>query len=101
MDFIEVFSRMLRRYGIVVLLAVALPMVAVGLYLSRQPATYTASARIVAADHTPQPAAEASAVVSQVQALPTGREVVSAALGSARVRRDPDQTVRDIAVTGL
>ena len=101
MDFIEVFGRMLRRYGILVLLAIALPMVAVGLYLGRQPATYTASARIVAADHTPQAAAEASAVVSQVQALATGRDVVTAALGSAKVRRDPDEVVRDITVAGL
>lgn len=101
MDFIEVFGGMLRRYGLLMLLVVALPMVAVGTYLSRQPATYTASARIVAADHTPQASAEASALVSQVQALATGRDVVSAALGSAKVRRDPDQAVRDITVAGL
>jgi hypothetical protein len=101
MDFTGAFGRLLRRYAIVVLLAITLPAVAVGLYRHHQPATYTAHARIVAATATPQAAAEASAVVSQVQALATGRDVVAAALGTAKVSRDPDEVIRVVAVTGL
>jgi len=97
----EVAARLLRRYGAVVVLAIALPMLAVGAYVWHQPATYTAHARLVAAGAIPHAQAEATGVVSQVRALATSRGVVVEALDSAIVSRDPDQTIRAITVTGL
>jgi capsular polysaccharide biosynthesis protein len=97
----DVATRLFRRFGLVILLAIVLPILAVGAFVLRQPPAYTAHARIVAAGQTPRSQAEAASVVSQVQALATSRDVVASALVSAHVGRDPDKVIAAITVTGL
>jgi capsular polysaccharide biosynthesis protein len=76
-------------------------MVTVAGLVARQQPTYTAHARILAAAATPRAQAEASAVVSQVQALATSRDVVVGALADARITADADAVVKRLVVTGL
>jgi len=94
-------ARVLRRYGFLLLLVMAAPIVALAVYVVHQPATYTAHARIVAADVTPRAQAEATAVVSQVLALATSRDIVVQALDNAHLSQDPDKVIKATAVTGL
>jgi capsular polysaccharide biosynthesis protein len=97
----EVAARIFRRYWILLVAAVLLPMVTVAGLVARQQPTYTAHARILAAAATPRAQAEASAVVSQVQALATSRDVVVGALADARITVDADAVVKRLVVTGL
>jgi capsular polysaccharide biosynthesis protein len=94
-------ARLLRRYGLALALAIAIPAIALALYVRNQPATYTAHARIVAAEATPRAQAEANAVVSQVLALATSRDVIAQALDSAHLNLDPDTVARNVKATGL
>jgi capsular polysaccharide biosynthesis protein len=81
--------------------AVLLPsLVTVGLVLRSAP-TYTAHARLVAADATPRSQAEAQSVASQVQAVATSRDIVQEALRDAHIAGDPDKVIKAIVVTGL
>jgi capsular polysaccharide biosynthesis protein len=100
-DVNELVTRLLRRHWIALVLAVALPTLAVGLLVMRQPGTYTAHARILASVTTPRAQAEASALVSQVTALATSRDIVATALTQAGVARSADEVIRDVRVTGL
>jgi len=97
----EVATRLLRRYWSVLLLAVLLPVVAMGVFVNRQHPTYTAHARILAATTTPRAQAEAAALVSQVQAIATSRDLVAAALKDGNVNADPAAIVKHVTVTGL
>jgi len=97
----EVATRLLRRYWSVLLLAVLLPVVAMGVFVNRQHPTYTAHARILAATTTPRAQAEAAALVSQVQAIATSRDLVAAALKDGNVSADPTTIVKHVTVTGL
>jgi capsular polysaccharide biosynthesis protein len=97
----EVAARLLRRYWLLLLTAVVVPTVAMGVLVSRQHPTYTAHARILASATIPRAQAEAAAVVSQVQAIATGRDLVAAALDDARIARDTDQVLENVRVTGL
>jgi capsular polysaccharide biosynthesis protein len=97
----ELATRLLRRYGLLLLLAVVLPTAALGAFVYRQQPTYTAHARILAAAVTPRAQAEAVALVSQVRAVATSRDLVAAALGDARLVGDPDEIVANVVVTGL
>lgn len=101
MEVTEVATRMVRRYWLVLLTALLVPVIAAGAYVSRQPASYTAHARIVAGERTPTSAAEASAIASQVQAVVTSRDLVIKAIATAKVRRDPDNVIAATTVTGL
>jgi capsular polysaccharide biosynthesis protein len=69
--------------------------------VERQHATYTAHARVLAASTTPRAQAEAAALVSQVQALATSRDVIAAALEDANLGVDPDKVITRVSVTGL
>jgi len=97
----EVSLRLLRRYWLVLLIAIVLPTIAVGAYIIREPATYTAHTRLVAAATTPKAQAEAAAVVSQVQAIATSRDVVTQALNDAHISRSVDVVINHVLVTGL
>jgi capsular polysaccharide biosynthesis protein len=97
----EVATRLLRRYWSVLLLAVLLPVVAMGVFVNRQHPTYTAHARILAATTTPRAQAEAAALVSQVQAIATSRDLVAAALKDGNVSADPTTIVKHVTATGL
>jgi len=97
----EVAARIVRRYWILLVAAVLIPMVTVGGLVARKQPTYTAHARILAAAAIPRAQAEASAVVSQVQALATSRDVVVEALADARITIDADAVIKRLAVTGL
>ncbi len=101
MEVNEVATRLLRRYWSVLLLAVLLPVVAMGVFVNRQHPTYTAHARILAATTTPRAQAEAAALVSQVQAIATSRDLVAAALKDGNVSADPAAIVKHVTVTGL
>lgn len=101
MEVNEVATRLLRRYWSVLLLAVLLPVVAMGVFVNRQHSTYTAHARILAATTTPRAQAEATALVSQVQAIATSRDLVAAALKDGNVSADPATIVKHVTVTGL
>ena len=101
MEVNEVATRLLRRYWSVLLLAVVLPVVAMGLVVDRQHATYTAHSRILASTTTPRAQAEAAALVSQVQAIATSRDLVAAALHEGHLSSDPDLVIAHVAVTGL
>jgi len=94
-------ARLLRRYGLALALAIAIPAIVLALYVRDQPATYTAHARIVAAEATPRAQAEANAVVSQVLALATSRDVIAQALDSAHLNLDPDKVAKAVKATGL
>jgi len=97
----EVAARLLRRYWLVLLIAVALPAIAMGVFVGRQHPTYTSHARILASATTPRAQAEAAAVVSQVQAIATSRDLVATAMADAKITRGADAVVDGVTVTGL
>ena len=101
MDVNEVATRLIRRYWAVLLIAVAVPMMGIGIFVVRQPAMYTAHARIVAGATIPRAQAEAVGVVSQVQAIATSLDVVSQALTEPRVDRRADSVAKRVVATGL
>src|SRR5689334_6571780 len=72
-----------------------------GVFVNRQHPTYTSHARILAATTTPRAQAEAAALVSQVQAIATSRDLVAAALKDGNVSADPADVVKHVTVTGL
>jgi capsular polysaccharide biosynthesis protein len=98
----EVAARLLRQYWALLVICVAVPIVAISLVTAKQPARYAASARIITGSVVPQSSAEADAVVSQVEALATGRTAAARALGAAGANRNlTDFISNDIAVSGL
>ena len=101
MEVTEVGVRLVRRYWLLLVAAIALPMALVAAFLVHSPKTYTAHARVMAAPSVPQAQAEADAVVSEVQAIATSQDVVSAALQSAHVQRNTVDAVNAITVSGL
>src|SRR6185436_7557108 len=101
MDVNEVAARLIRRYWAVLLIAVAVPMVGIGIFVVRQPPVYTAHARIIAGATIPRAQAKAVGVVSQVQAIATSLDVVSQALGDARVDRGAGSVATRVVATGL
>ncbi|HEX2772454.1 MAG TPA: hypothetical protein VHN18_08510, partial [Micromonosporaceae bacterium] len=101
MEVNEVAVRILRRYWPLLLVTVLLPVAVVAGFVALQSPTYTAHARILAAVETPRAQAEASAVVSQVHALATSRDVVVEALADARISVNAEKVVERVEVTGL
>lgn len=88
MEIDEVAARLLRQYWALLVICVAVPIVAISLVTAKQPARYAASARIITGSVVPQSSAEADAVVSQVEALATGRTAAARALGAAGANRN-------------
>ncbi|GAA2593024.1 hypothetical protein GCM10010399_24560 [Dactylosporangium fulvum] len=101
MEMNEVATRLFHRYWLVLLLAIFTPVLAMAVYVARQPAEYTAHGRVVASTAIPRSLAEAAAIVSQVQAIATSRDVTKRALDEAHLPRDPDTVIRAVVVTGL
>jgi capsular polysaccharide biosynthesis protein len=101
MDVTEAASRLVLRYWLVVTLTIAVPIMAVGAYVLHSPHTYTARTRLLAAPTVPQAQAQADAVVSQVQAVATSRDLVTAALATAGINRDPSAIVKSITISGV
>jgi capsular polysaccharide biosynthesis protein len=101
MEVNEVATRLLRRYWLVLLAAITVPVVGMGMFVVRQPAMYTAHARIIAGTTMPRAQAEAAAVASQVQAIATSLDVVAHALSDAHLGRDAETVIKTVVVTGL
>lgn len=101
MEVTEVGVRLIKRYWLALTIAIAFPMLLVGLYVTHKPATYTAHVRLMAATSVPQAQAQADAVVSQVQAIATSRDVIVSALASTSWQRDPDEVIKGIQVAGV
>jgi capsular polysaccharide biosynthesis protein len=98
----EVAARLLRQYWLLLVVCVALPIVAISMVIARQPAVYAADARIVAGSQVPQSSAAAGAVVSQVQAIATGRTAASQALQAAGVSRNLTSFIAsNVSIAGL
>ncbi|MER7004888.1 hypothetical protein ABT297_17845, partial [Dactylosporangium sp. NPDC000555] len=101
MEVSEVAMRLVRRYWAVLLPAVLLPVLLTAVYVTNQPARYTAGGRVVASATVPRSLAEAAAVVSQVRAIATSPDVVRRGLEPAHLPRDAGAVVDAVTVTGL
>ncbi len=101
MEVTEVGVPLIKRYWLTLTIAVALPILLVALYVEHKPATYTAHVRLMAATSVPQAQAQADAVVSQVQAVATSRDVIVAALASTTWQRDPGTVIKALQVVGV
>lgn len=97
----EVAARLLRQYWALLLICVLVPLVVVSVIVARQPAAYSASARIITASEVPASAAAADAMVSQVQGIATGQTAASQALQAAGVRRNLGAFIASISVAGV
>lgn len=101
MEIDEVAARLVRQYWAVLVMCVLFPLVVVGVIVARQPATYSANARIITSSETPLTAAAADAVVSQVQGIATGQNAASQALQEAGVRQSLGSFISHISVSGV
>jgi capsular polysaccharide biosynthesis protein len=97
----EVTARLVRQYWAVLVISVLAPLVVIGVIVVRQPAAYSANARIMTSSQVPASAAAADAIVSQVQAIATGRTAVSQALRAAGVRRNLGDVIANTSVAGV
>lgn len=101
MEIDEVGARLLRQYWPVLLAAILLPALLTGLYVIRQPQTYTATARVVASDKVPQVSGEAAGVVAHARAYATSRDVVAAAIKDVGAGRSADYVIKRVNVIGI
>lgn len=102
MEIDEVAARLVRHRWKLLLIAVIVPALGVAIWVWRQPATYTAHARLAMSADVPKSASEAASLASQVQAIATSEDVVRDALRDAGLRRDVGNlAANDITVTGL
>ncbi len=102
MEIDEVAARLLRQYWALLVICVVVPLGVVAVIVARQPAVYSADARIVTSSEVPLTAAAADAVVSQVQGIATGRTAVSKALSQAGAHRNLGNFIgHDVTVAGL
>jgi capsular polysaccharide biosynthesis protein len=98
----EVAARLIRRYWLVFLLCITAPLIVVGLITVKQPPMYSADARIITGSLVPSSSTQSDAIVSQVEAIATGRATATAALKTAGANRNISQFVKDnISVSGL
>jgi len=97
----EVAARLLRQYWALLLICVLVPLVVVSVIVARQPAAYSANARIITSSEVPASAAVADAMVSQVQGIATGQTAASQALRAAGVRRNLGAFIASISVAGV
>lgn len=102
MEIDEIAARLLRQYWAVVLVCVAAPLLAIAAVAVKQPAMYAASARIDSGTAVPASAAQAQAIVSQIQGIATGKTVAAKALQTVGVTRNLNSFVTsDVSVSGL
>ena len=101
MEVTEVGVRLVRRYWVMLVLVIALPVAIVGAVVVHSPSTYTAHARLMASPTVPQAQAQADAVVSEVQAIATSQDLVANALQAVQVQRNAADVVKAITVAGL
>ncbi len=102
MEIDEIAARLLRQYWAVILLCVAAPLLVIAATVAKQPPLYAASARITSGTAVPASAAQAQAIVSQIQGIATGKTVAAKALNVAGVTRNLNTFVAsDVSVTGL
>jgi capsular polysaccharide biosynthesis protein len=98
----EVAARLLRQYWALMLLCIALPILAIGYTVAKQPPLYAASARIVSGSTVPASNAQADALASQIQGIATGRTAAAKALQTAGVTRNLSSFVAgNVSVSGL
>ncbi len=102
MEIDEVAARLLGQYWALMLLCIALPLLAIGLTVKKQPPMYAASARIVSGSTVPASNAQADAIASQIQGIATGRTAAAKALRAAGVTRNLNDFVAGhVSVSGL
>lgn len=102
MEIDEVAARLIRRYWLVFLLCIAAPLIVVGVITVRQPPMYSADARIITGSLVPSSSTQSDALVSQVEAIATGRGTAAAALKAAGAERNLALFVsNNISVSGL
>ncbi|MFS8477833.1 MAG: hypothetical protein FWJ93_02455 [Micromonosporaceae bacterium] len=101
MDLGAAARRLRRRYWPLLLASVALPLGAAGADAAREPRTYTATARVLASPEEPASAAGSAALVNQVAAFATSRDVIAQALVEAGSARTAERVVGDVSVTGV
>ena len=102
MEIDEVAARLLRQYWALMLLCIALPILAIGYTVAKQPPLYAASARIVSGSTVPASNAQADALASQIQGIATGRTAAAKALQTAGVTRNLSSFVaNNVSVSGL
>jgi capsular polysaccharide biosynthesis protein len=98
----EIAARLLRQYWALILVCVAAPLLVIAATAARQHQMYAASARIDSGTAVPASAAQAQAIVSQIQGIATGKTVAAKALQTVGVTRNLNTFVtNDISVSGL
>jgi capsular polysaccharide biosynthesis protein len=98
----EIAARLLRQYWAVILVCVAAPLLVIAAIATKQPAMYAASARIDSGTEVPASAAQAQAIVSQIQGIATGKTVAAKALQTVNVTRNLNTfATNDVSVSGL
>jgi capsular polysaccharide biosynthesis protein len=98
----EVAARLLRQYWALMLVCIAVPLLAIGLTVKKQPPIYAASARLVSGSTVPASNAQADAIVSQIQGIATGRTAAAKALQAAGATRNLYNFVAgNVSVSGL
>jgi capsular polysaccharide biosynthesis protein len=98
----EVAARLVRQYWALLVICTLIPLVVIALIVAKQPAMYSADARIITSGEVPVSASEADAIVSQVQGIATGPTAASQALRAAGVRLNlADLVDNHVSVAGL
>jgi capsular polysaccharide biosynthesis protein len=98
----EVVARLVRQYRALLVVCVVVPLCIVAEIVARQPAVYSADARIITSSQVPLTAAAADGIVSQVQGIATGWKAISQAFRQAGVHRDIGNFIgHDLTVAGL
>ncbi|HLK77512.1 MAG TPA: hypothetical protein VKU77_28175 [Streptosporangiaceae bacterium] len=102
MEIDEIAARLLRQYWALILVCVAAPLLVIAATAAKQPAMYAASARIDSGTEVPASAAQAQAIVSQIEGIATGKTVAAKALQTVNVTRNLNTFVTsDVSVSGL
>ena len=102
MEIDEVAARLVRQYWALLAVCTLIPLVIIALIVAKQPAMYSADARIITSGEVPVSASQADAIVSQVQGIATGPTAASQALRKAGVRLNlADPVNKHVSVAGL
>jgi capsular polysaccharide biosynthesis protein len=98
----EVAARLARQYWALLVICTFLPVVVVALTVMREPSVYAADARIITSSEVPATAAQADAIVSQVQGIATGLTSAGPALRNAGIPVNvANSIVNNVTVNGL
>jgi capsular polysaccharide biosynthesis protein len=101
MDINEVLVRVFRGHWRLFLVCLLVPVLVVGVLVTRAPRTYESAARVQAGTVLPGSDTEADALLNLVKGVVTSPAQVTAALAETRLHRDLRATVGDIDVTRL